>query len=69
MIFSAPDSYFEHDKHDIFMMFEGGDGQSLSYKVKYDLLVQGRMAKQLIISIINQDSNFSQLCRSQRLEI
>src|SRR5215472_2075843 len=29
MIFSAPDSYFKHDKHDIFMMFEEEIGKIL----------------------------------------
>jgi hypothetical protein len=28
MIFSAPDSYFKHDKHDIFMMFEEEMGKT-----------------------------------------
>ena len=28
MIFSAPDSYFKHDKHDIFMMFEEDMGKT-----------------------------------------
>lgn len=32
MIFSTPDSYFKHDKHDIFMMFEEEIGKTLSPK-------------------------------------
>lgn len=32
MIFSAPDSYFKHDKHDIFMMFEEEIGKTLPTK-------------------------------------
>ena len=32
MIFSAPDSYFKHDKHDIFMMFEEEMGKTFPTK-------------------------------------
>ncbi|HEY7227483.1 MAG TPA: hypothetical protein VH481_05095 [Nitrososphaeraceae archaeon] len=32
MIFSAPDSYFEHNKHDIFMMFEEEMGKAFPTK-------------------------------------
>jgi len=32
MLFSAPDSYFKHDKHDIFMMFEEEMGKTFPTK-------------------------------------
>jgi hypothetical protein len=32
MLFSTPDSYFKHDKHDIFMMFEEEMGKAFPTK-------------------------------------